>query len=550
MPRDYKRKTANSTTPLDVMLQAVSEITDGAPIRSTAQKYNIDRLTLTRFKNKQAKIASGETPTVGWAGTANAKRVFTSEMEFQLANHIKNLADTLYGLSVMQCRELAYNYAKANNISIPKSWETEKRAGKDWLFGFRKRNSLSVRTPEARAYGFNRPAVNNFYDKLGEVMDRYKFQSNDIYNTDETGFTTVHTPKGVVVARGIKQIGSIIARERGELVTMVGTVSAGGNAIPPLFIFPKARYQDHFLTGDPAGSLGTAGRSGSGWMTSHIFSTIYFPHFVQHSRATKERPVLLILDNHESHVSIEALTYARDNGVVMLALPPHCSHRLQPLDRTIYGPLKTNYNRALDGFCRSNIGQPATIYNIPGIVKTAYDNAMTHGNITSGFSSCGIYPYNRDIFQDSDSAPATVSERANPSASSTIAMNVTTTLQPQPSGSEEPQPACSEDPQSSGSVCVAVPLSIPPSACSGEQQPSTSTGVTPEQVLPIPHYDRAKKQARNRVSAIIIDPAEIERVERLQKQKKPPQKITKKATVPAEISLGRGPQCCAIGERH
>ena len=33
--------------------------------------------------------------------------------------------------------------------------------------------------------------------------------------------------------------------------------------------------------------------------------------------------------------------------VVMLSFPPHCSHRLQPLDRTVFEPLKKFYNVAL-----------------------------------------------------------------------------------------------------------------------------------------------------------------------------------------------------------
>ena len=69
---------------------------------------------------------------------------------------------------------------------------------------------------------------------------------------------------------------------------------------------------------------------------------------MHYARCTKERPCLLILDNHESHLSIDGLTYAKENGVVMLSLPPHCSHRLQPLNRSVYGPLKKHVNSACD----------------------------------------------------------------------------------------------------------------------------------------------------------------------------------------------------------
>ena len=53
------------------------------------------------------------------------------------------------------------------------------------------------------------------------------------------------------------------------------------------------------------------------------------------------RPVLLIQDGHSTHVSIELVELARENGVYLLCLPSHSSHVLQPLDVGIYKFLKT-----------------------------------------------------------------------------------------------------------------------------------------------------------------------------------------------------------------
>ena len=41
----------------------------------------------------------------------------------------------------------------------------------------------------------------------------------------------------------------------------------------------------------------------------------------------KHNPVVLLCDNHESHISVEGLDYASENGVVMLPFPPCCSHK-------------------------------------------------------------------------------------------------------------------------------------------------------------------------------------------------------------------------------
>jgi hypothetical protein len=76
--------------------------------------------------------------------------------------------------------------------------------------------------------------------------------------------------------------------------------------------------------------------------------------------------VLLLVDGHASHKCLSVVTYARDNGVVMVCLPPHTTHRLQPLDRTVYGPLKTYYNSECDQWMIANAGRRISFYEIAG----------------------------------------------------------------------------------------------------------------------------------------------------------------------------------------
>ena len=53
------------------------------------------------------------------------------------------------------------------------------------------------------------------------------------------------------------------------------------------------------------------------------------------------------MDNHPSHISVDALKLAKDHGVNILTLPPHTSHKTQSLDRTVFGPLKVYFNSAM-----------------------------------------------------------------------------------------------------------------------------------------------------------------------------------------------------------
>lgn len=202
---------------------------------------------------------------------------------------------------------------------------------------------LSLRKPEStslfRSTGFNRARVTEFFNNYKAVLQRYNFRGDSIYNLDETGISTVLKAVKVVSTKGKKQVGQVASGERGELVTFVGIICATGNALPPVFVYPRILNPDKYLINGPVSSLALGNKSG--WMTKDTFLDV-LEHIVRHTRCSKEKKILLIIDNHESHTSVKCITFCRENGIVLLSFPPHTTHRLQPLDVSIYGPFKTS----------------------------------------------------------------------------------------------------------------------------------------------------------------------------------------------------------------
>ena len=409
MPRVYKRVSNRGTTPVDVLERAAKAVDGGRKIRKVAREFNCDRMTLTRFLNKRAK---NELDNFGYRAVSNSHAVFSSNMESELASHVKSPADQFHGISLEKCRKLAFEFAIANNVTVPENWQRDQKAGKDWWHGFKTRNDLAIRRPEAtsmaRATAFNEPVVNQFYDNLNNVYEKYRFEGKDVYNLDETGCTTVQVPSSVVTLKGKKQVGAVTSGERGQLVTVLYAVSATGNVIPPLFIFPRVNYRNHFIKGGPPGSIGRATRTG--WINEEVFVN-YLHHLAYHTRCSLENKIVVVMDNHESHISLAAIDYARQKGIVLLTIPPHSSHKLQPLDKTVYGPFKKAFNSAMDCWLRSHPGRTVTIYEIPELVNEAQMMAITSRNIISGFKSTGIFPYNRNLFSDVDFAPSNLTDR-------------------------------------------------------------------------------------------------------------------------------------------
>lgn len=145
-------------------------------------------------------------------------------------------------------------------------------------------------------------------------------------------------------------------------------------------------------------------------MTEQLFCD-FLRHFHSHVRCSQENPSLLLLDNHGSHLSIEGLNFAKSKGIVMLSFPPHCTHRLQPLDRSVFGPFKKHVNSEIGQWLTNNPGSTYTIYNIPGTVAKAFPLAFTPTNIQAGFKSCGISPFNRNVFSEHDFLGSYVTDR-------------------------------------------------------------------------------------------------------------------------------------------
>ena len=397
MVRSYKRKTNRGK---DVMpgavLQAVRRVKlDNVSLRKAANEFGLNYRSLSRYCRKASEEDLDPTsiPTMPKfsIGYKRHHQVFDDALEALLVEYLLKASDIYYGLTSDEVRKMAYELAKKNNLPYPSNWEDKKKAGEEWLVGFMSRNKkLSLRKPQptslARASAFNKSNVEAFFDNLMTAYSRFSYSPCDIWNMDETGVTTVQTPNKIVSRKGAKQVSSIVSAERGTLVTVACAASAWGNTIPPFFIFPRVHFKDFLLDQAPPGSAGSANKSG--WMQEDTF-LLYMKHFVRHARCTQERPSLLLLDNHASHLSIEGLDYAKENGVTMVTFPPHCTHRLQPLDRSVYGPLKKYVNTACDDWVFQNPGKAMRYHDIPKIMARAFPLAFTSQNIESGFRVTG-----------------------------------------------------------------------------------------------------------------------------------------------------------------
>ena len=108
--------------------------------------------------------------------------------------------------------------------------------------------------------------------------------------------------------------------------------NAAGEILPPFIIYPAKTLNPQWTTGGPPGSKFVV--SDSGWITKSLFSQ-WFTWFVEYTKDVA-KPILLLMDNHACHISIEVIEAAKQNQILLLLFPPSCTHALQPLDTVTF----------------------------------------------------------------------------------------------------------------------------------------------------------------------------------------------------------------------
>lgn len=86
----------------------------------------------------------------------------------------------------------------------------------------------------------------------------------------------------------------------------------------------------------------------------------------------------------------------------MLSLPPHGSHRIQPMDVLIYAPFKTAYKQECNLFMKSKLGRQIAQTDTAWLFRKAFQKVATILKAEPGFAATGIYPLNPEVFTEED----------------------------------------------------------------------------------------------------------------------------------------------------
>ena len=141
-------------------------------------------------------------------------------------------------------------------------------------------------------------------------------------------------------------------------MTVIECICGDGGVITPLVIFKGAKIASEWITNAEVPNGWSFSCSNKGW-TSDIHGVEWLRRCFEPSTHEKvgEGYRILIMDGHGSHVTGNFIAYCMDHKILLLHLPPHTSHLLQPLDVELFSPLKKALSANLDPLIRTQVSR-------------------------------------------------------------------------------------------------------------------------------------------------------------------------------------------------
>ena len=182
-------------------------------------------------------------------------------------------------------------------------------------------------------------------------------------------------------------------RKKKKKKKTVHCAGSGSGERLPLFILYKGKnlYQ-RWMEGGPAAAV--YGISESGWMDGANFLSWFTKLFLPAvPYLTETAPVLLFLDGHHSHISLELIRRARGNNILLLCLPPNTTHLLQPLDVGVFAPMKSAWRAILKRYKLETKGQQVGKEVFPSLIAKLWDTSFIPQQCKGGFRGAGLVPF-------------------------------------------------------------------------------------------------------------------------------------------------------------
>ena len=240
------------------------------------------------------------------------------------------------------------------------------------------------------------------------MVEKYNLTAENIYNWDEKGFL-------IGLALKMKRIMSRQSHEEGKLqgamqdgsrefITLLACICADMTALPAALIYQgkSQDLMDTWLDDLEEHDIAYFASSEKGWSSDAYgmawLNKVFDPHTRDKAKRSRR---LLIVDGHSSHVNMAFIDRCDRLKILVLILPPHSTHKLQPLDCGNFLPLAIFYGQEITAILTDSEGETSmTKRMFYGCFKPAFEKAFCVENIESAWKKTGLWPYDPSLVLD------------------------------------------------------------------------------------------------------------------------------------------------------
>ena len=385
MVRSYKRKPGSRKYRdynNESLQRAIQLYRQGGNLMDLSEQYEIPYITLYR------KVRGLHTKSVG------AQPALSVEEENHLSNVIGIAADWGFPCDSDDIKDTVKTYLDRIGKQVPQF--RDNRPGETWQQNFllRHKDQLSKRLSqsikESRA-AVSPEVINKYFDHLTKSLEDVLPEA--IVNYDETNFTDDPGRVKVVVRRSSKRAEKVMDTSK-TATSVMFSCSASGFMLPVYIVYKADHLWNTWMENGPSGAR--YNRSRSGWFDGNIFEDWFSKIILPYFKDLPPGPKVLIGDNLASHLSSFVITECDKNNIRFILLPPNSTQLTQPLDVSVFRPIKAAWRKILQEWKKHNKG---TIRKevFPRLLKQALAKVSTTNeqNIRSGFEATGIWPLDR-----------------------------------------------------------------------------------------------------------------------------------------------------------
>jgi hypothetical protein len=370
---------------LDELWKSVDDGVTDLNVQTVATKHGVASSTLYRYKKQGIR----QTKKNG------RNSVLPDEYECLLAQRIKNSPLGSGGWDALMIK----NGARMIYSLYVKSEDAENRAPKFsdvWLSGFCERHGISlhcsVELSQHRLKSTNRLIVMTYLSELSFFIEQHSIPRTNVWTCDET--TSI--PKGRVTSQGYSAVGNDIFNFKNSIkvpkFSMLCCISASGDSIPPLFLFPcksESKRRDSVpVIGPPTKmSQSFAWYTATGSMNKEKFALWLETIFAEKIQPfiSKSSWTILVMDNCACHFDIPTFKLLLSKKIVVAFFPANSTHWASPLDVSCYQPFKRRLSSVLQRF------RSLTNGNLTSWVEPAYSDTFRPELIRKSFQATGIW---------------------------------------------------------------------------------------------------------------------------------------------------------------